>query len=87
MDGDTGLEVILRFLRLQVSLSDISGLRQLGCCPDLYKGWQATEACMNLLGNQGWLAREEVPKGTSQVLTDQVLLFAAVERANEHSVV
>ena len=42
---------------------------------------------MNLLGNQGWLAREEVPKGTSQVLSDQVLLFAAVERANEHSVV
>ena len=42
---------------------------------------------MILLGNQGWLAREEGPKGMSQVLTDQVLLFAAVERANEHSVV
>ena len=42
---------------------------------------------MNLLGNQGWLAREEVPKGMSQVLTNQVLLFAAVERAKEHSIV
>ena len=33
------------------------------------------------------MAREEVPKGTSQVLTDQVLLFVTVERAIEHSVV
>ena len=37
---------------------------------NFYKGWQAIEACMILLGNQGWLAREEGPKGMSQVLTD-----------------
>ena len=37
---------------------------------NFYKGWQEIEACMILLGNQGWLAREEGPKGSSQELTD-----------------
>ena len=42
---------------------------------------------MILLGNQGWLAREEGPKGSSQDLSDQVLLLAAVERGIVHSIV
>ena len=71
-----------------MSLNDIFWTPAIGLLPfNLYKAGRQAEACMILLGNQGWLAREEGPKGTSQVLTDQVLHFAAVERANEHSVI
>ena len=52
-------------------LNDISGLRQLGLLTfNLYKAGRQAGACMILLGNQGWLAREEGPKGSSQELTD-----------------
>ena len=59
MDGDTGLEVISPATGV---LNDLSGLRQFGLLPfNLYKAGRQAGACMNLLGNQGWLAREEVP--------------------------
>ena len=89
MDGDTGLEAILQFLGLQVSLNDSSGLRQLGRLPfNLSQGWQASGGLHEPAWQPGVVGQG---RGSLRVRAKnspiQVLLLAAVERAIMHSIV
>ena len=89
MDGDTGLEAILQFLGLQVSLNDSSGLRQLGRLPfNLSQGWQASGGLHEPAWQPGVVGQG---RGSLRVRAKnspiQVLLLAAVECAIVHNVV
>ena len=62
VDGDTGLEAVLQFLGLQVSFKRFIWTPATWEVAPLisHKAGRQAGACMNLLGNLGWLAREEV---------------------------
>ena len=71
MDGASSRGDSFNFSGYRLFLNDVFWTPAIGLLPfNLYKAGRQAGACMILLGNQGWLAREEGPKGLSQELTD-----------------